>query len=282
MGACTSAADTPAADIPAPAGPVPAAGDAPAPAPGPGRAAGGPAGSFLGDLGALTGSVNLTVPLVTLLGLAQAPGEVGGFGPVDAATTRLLAGAAARHRATRWCLTITGPGGRVIGHGCAHRARPGPGHTDRGDPDAATGTNVPSARADRADDTSTNLPRARGDPAGETSTNLAITIDPLAFGCCTHDRETASYQLPPRLRHLIEIRDKTCSFPGCRWPAPRCDKDHTVPYDQGGKTCECNIAALCRAHHQLKQAPGWRLAQLRPGVMQWTTPAGRTYTTGQP
>jgi hypothetical protein len=263
----TSAPATSASDAPGPAGPVPALSPAPARAPAPGQAAGGPPGSFLGSLGSLAGSVNLTVPLVTLLGLAESPGEVAGFGPVDADTTRLLAGAAAQHRATGWCLTITGPTGRVIGHGCACRARAGPGHAARGDPDAAT---------------SPNLPSARGGPAGGTSTNLAITIDPLAFGFCAHDRETAGYQLTPRLRHLIEIRDKTCSFPGCRRPAICCDKDHTVPFDQGGKTCECNLAPLCRAHHQLKQAHGWRLTQPRPGVMQWTTPSGRTYTTGQP
>jgi hypothetical protein len=28
-----------------------------------------------------------------------------------------------------------------------------------------------------------------------------------------------------------------------------------------------------------KQAPGWTLIQPQPGVMRWTTPAGRSYTT---
>ena len=39
------------------------------------------------------------------------------------------------------------------------------------------------------------------------------------------------------------------------------------------------LAPLCRQHHQAKQAPGWHLQQPRPGVLTWTTPAGRTYTT---
>ena len=34
------------------------------------------------------GSVNLTMPLASWLGAAQAPGEVAGFGPVDAGTCR--------------------------------------------------------------------------------------------------------------------------------------------------------------------------------------------------
>ena len=34
-----------------------------------------------------------------------------------------------------------------------------------------------------------------------------------------------------------------------------------------------------RTHHQIKQLPGWTLHQISPGVFQWTTPGGRTYTT---
>ncbi len=192
--------------------------------------------------------MNLTVPLTTLLDLADEPGEAAGFGPLDAATTRLLAGAAARHPATRWCLTVTDGTGRVIGHGCRGRDRASPAG-DRASPGGA----------------------GRG---------LVIKIDPLAFPGCGHQRETRGYQLTPRLRHLIEIRDRTCTFPGCRRPAVRCDKDHTVPYGHGGRTCECNTAALCRTHHQVKQADGWHLEQPAPGVLQWTTPSGRTYTTG--
>jgi hypothetical protein len=36
---------------------------------------------------------------------------------------------------------------------------------------------------------------------------------------------------------------------------------------------------LCRKHHQAKQAQGWRLDQPEPGIMIWTTPSGRRYTT---
>jgi hypothetical protein len=82
---------------------------------------------------------------------------------------------------------------------------------------------------------------------------------------------------------LITIRQPTCSFPGCRRPAVRCDEDHTHPYDQGGRTCECNLAPLCRRHHRAKQAPGWHLAQDHPGIMTWRLPSGRTYqTAGDP
>jgi HNH endonuclease len=81
---------------------------------------------------------------------------------------------------------------------------------------------------------------------------------------------------------VIGVRQRTCSFPGCRRPAARCDQDHTVPYDQGGRTCECNLAPLCRRHHRAKQAQGWRLDQPEPGVMVWALPHGRSYRVQPP
>src|SRR5216683_136432 len=199
-----------------------------------GRAAPRPPGA---GLAGLVGSVNLTLPLATLLGLTDAPGEVGSYGPVDGRTARTLAGTAAGPGA-RWHVTITGQDGQAIGHGCAIR------------------------RALAADGTWT----------------VTITASPLERGTCTHRRETAGYQLTPRLRHLIEIRNRTCTYPGCGQPAARCDADHTVPYDQGGRSCECNVAPLCRHHHRLKQAQGWKLEQMSPGILVWITPSGRRYT----
>ena len=75
-----------------------------------------------------------------------------------------------------------------------------------------------------------------------------------------------------------EIRHATCVFPGCRRPAAQCEPDHTLAYQSGGKTCLCNLAPLCRHHHQVKQTPGWTLQQPTPGTLTWTTPAGRRYT----
>jgi hypothetical protein len=60
---------------------------------------------------------------------------------------------------------------------------------------------------------------------------------------------------------------------------PRTASPHTIPYDHGGRTCPCNLGALCRRHHQLKQRTGWTLTQPQPGTFGWTPPAGRTYTT---
>jgi 5-methylcytosine-specific restriction endonuclease McrA len=99
----------------------------------------------------------------------------------------------------------------------------------------------------------------------------------LETGTCGHSLQEDRYQPSQSLRHLIQVRQPQCSFPGCRRPATATDLDHTIPYDQGGRTCSCNLASLCRRHHQAKQAPGWQLTQPTPGVMTWRTPSGRTY-----
>ncbi len=108
---------------------------------------------------------------------------------------------------------------------------------------------------------------------------LGVKITPLAVGTCDHRNQEPGYTLSPRLRHLIAARTVYCTAPGCRRPATRCDFDHTIAYQAGGRSCECNVRPLCRRHHRCKQAPRWALQQPNPGTMIWTTPAGRQYTT---
>lgn len=131
------------------------------------------------DRTGLAGSVNLTMPLATWLGAAQAPGEVAGFGPVDAGTCRTLGDALAARPGGRWCLTLTDAAGRAVGHGCARRALAGSGWA------------------------------------------LHIKITDLAWPACQHRTHPDTgppdrYRPSRRLRHLIEVRHRTCSFRGCR------------------------------------------------------------------
>ncbi len=88
----------------------------------------GPGGTSPG----LRGSVNLTMPLSAWLGWTQSPGEVPGFGPLDAADSRTLAGLLARNPASQWCVTLTDRAGHPVAHACARpgpRPRPDPGTT---------------------------------------------------------------------------------------------------------------------------------------------------------
>ena len=96
-------------------------------------------------------------------------------------------------------------------------------------------------------------------------------------GVCSHIESEPGYRPSARLRAMIEARDQTCRFPGCKQPAWQTDLDHTIAYDKGGPTCPCNLGPACRTHHQVKQRPGWRLEQPVPGVFRWATPAGRYY-----
>jgi Domain of unknown function (DUF222) len=225
--------------------------------PGPRVSAAG-AGSASANQRCLAARINLTASLTTLLGLDNQPADVAGFGPVDPELARELAALAAAHPASRYCVTITGDDGRAIGHGCV-RGRTGP-------PDPA-----------RAPD-----PASPPDPSvqpGQALRSFTVRIEPLASEPCEHRHQEPGYQPSRRLQHLVTARTPTCTAPGCRWPAARCDIDHTVPYDQGGRTCECGLAPLCRHHHRCKQSEGWHLDQPAPGVMAWTTPAGRRYLT---
>jgi hypothetical protein len=95
---------------------------------------------------------------------------------------------------------------------------------------------------------------------------------------CAHAHAVPGYRIPDRMRDLIEVRDQVCGFPICRRPASRCDLDHTVPHDQGGLTCPCNISGGCRHDHRMKGSTAWRLRQPRPGTLIWTAPSGLSWT----
>jgi hypothetical protein len=62
-------------------------------------------------------------------------------------------------------------------------------------------------------------------------------------------------------------------------PAVDCDIDHTRRWTDGGTTCECNQALLCRHNHITKDTHGWKYQRLPNGDYRWTSKLGHTYTT---
>jgi hypothetical protein len=196
------------------------------------------------------------VPHTSLAGDTGPGGEVDGFGILDHADTRALIAAAARNPATRWCVTTLHPDRTAAGHACATGPRPwDPGHGPPGQiPEPMT---LPGL-LDLLDITS---------------------ITPVIRGPCPHTAAEDRYRPSRKLKHRVKARSAICTAPGCGRRAAACDLDHTDPHHQGGLTCECNLAPLCRHHHRCKQADGWRLEQPEPGILIWHTPAGRTYTT---
>ncbi len=221
----------------------------------------GPGGSGPGSPGhggpSIGAHVTITVPHTALSGDTGPGSEVDGFGVLDHADTRDLITAASANRHTRWCLTTLHPDGTAATHACATGPHPwgtGPGPSGPWPPGTLT---------------------LRG-----LQNFLRITeMTPVIRGPCHHARAEDRYRPSRKLAHRVKARNTTCTAPGCGRRAAACDLDHTEPHHLGGRTCECNLAPLCRHHHKCKQAEGWRLEQPEPGVLVWHTPAGRTYTT---
>jgi hypothetical protein len=233
-----------------------------------------------------TGRNHLTVPLATLLELADRPGEITGLGPVDPWLARDLARASAASPTTTWCLTVTDDQGHAIGHGCArpeprkHPRRradqrgPGPpgGHDPPGGP-GFTFTPADTAGPPGGYGSWRFTTGIRGQPA------LLVAIDPIAIDTCDHRFAAAGHDPGVKLRHLSQVRHALCTGPMCRRPSARADFEHNTPYEAGGRSCLCNAGPKCRHEHRLKQDPRWTVEQPTPATFRWTTPSGRQYTT---
>jgi hypothetical protein len=231
------------------------------------------------------GLVDLTLPWATLTGAADSPGLLGRIGPVTAVQARQIARLAGRGYQTQWRVILTDARGRCVAVTRVPRIRPPAG------PEALGVTDVVGR-------VTVVLPAAELDPASPSAVRRSVGIyaeilsaarralskarekaaaDQGAAAGCAHTEASTAYQPPPRIREYVAARDLTCRYPSCGQPAWRGDLDHTRPWDQGGLTCPCNMGALCRRHHRLKQLRGWDLAQARPGMFRWVTPAGRAY-----
>jgi hypothetical protein len=241
-GAGASGEDQPAPDEPPPDEP-PQEGGPPGSGSGESDGPGGPGGRgpaprpAPGSGPSLAALVTITIPLATYQGRSDAPGEADGFGVVDGDDARDLAAAAARHPRSRWCVTAVNPDGTAAAHACL-----------RG-PHGPPGTGPPG----------TGPPRQLA--------VLAARLTPITRGPCDHAHGEVGYHPSRKLTHLIRARNPRCTAPGCSRPAARCDLDHTTAYDQGGPSCECNLAPLCwlcRILHNLHYADRWIM---RTGVL---------------
>ena len=249
--------------------------------------------------------VNLTVPLATMLGLAERPGMISRLGAIDPALARELAAAAARHPRSTWCLTVTGPDGRPVAHGCGRpppRRRGGRGPA----PPVATARDRPvylpdddhgppggygTVRLDLAALTHSNGKDPGGESGQGVTRELVFALEGLA-GPCDHRHRAAGHDPGVTLRHLTGILNTTCTFPPCRRPECQSDYEHSLPYEQGGLTCLCQAGPVCRANHRDKQSPGWHLEDagarvpldhpVRPHLPQPTHPVPRLSSAPKP
>ncbi|HEY1621902.1 MAG TPA: DUF222 domain-containing protein [Streptosporangiaceae bacterium] len=284
------------------------------------------------------GLLDVTLPWVTLAGLAARPGTLGRIGAITPAQARQLAMAAADDPTAQWRVIVVNPDGHAIAVARIRRPRratargspsgdgplAGPGTAGRvtltitqdtitalrkggarltattgplagaGPPSTGPpgGAGPPSGTGPPGD---AGPPSGTGPPGNTRSADRIIaaalrTADralqralvqaeaDAAAGGCAHIAASDAYRPPPRLREHVIARDLTCRNPVCGQPAWRADLDHTIPWEDSGLTCSCNLGGACRRDHQLKQHPRWKLAQVKPGWFEWTAPSGRTYT----
>jgi hypothetical protein len=246
---------------------------------GPGGAGGGPDTSPA-DGDGLAANVELTIPLATLLGLAERPGEAHGLGVLDPGLVRRLAAEAARNPRSVFEIILTDPKGRAIGYGKAVRRRrtrrdtpPPPGHqTPGGTRDDTAMAAFASARTDLGDGYGAWQLRI-GD------LEFTVTLIAIPEGECEHRYESKGYRPSGTLRRLVQVRDGHCTMPVCVRHPRGTDFEHAVPWPQG-RTCTCNGGCRCRHHHRVKQSKGWDVEQLPSGLHRWTTPAGKQYIKG--
>jgi hypothetical protein len=192
--------------------------------------------------------------------------------PLTPPWPRDLANAAARSPHSSWCITVVSPEGYAIGHGCARpvkgkRGKPPPGRS-RGSPWAFTPRDDPGPPGGWGTWTLT-LPGGR---------DYTVKLGPIPVTDCDHRHESHGYQPSDLLKHLVQVRDGTCTFPCCSRHAKETDFEHALPYDQGGRTCACNAGARSRRCHKVKQSRDWTVTQPLPGWHRWQTPSGRIYT----
>jgi len=219
------------------------------------------------------GAVELLVPLSTLIGASDAPGQLAGYGPVVADIARQVAEAQAAQttqtaQATRTAQTATatsaaGTAQAAAGMQAAEAGRVAAVAQVAGAQVArpalvrwryrvldADGRllyhGVTRARPRPGDTTPPDMPRVlpcHGDPVAPG----VMRIRPLTPYPPQQTDETARFPTA-RMRAWIAARDTTCRAPGCTAPARSCDVDHTHDHADGGPTAHDNLGLLCRHH----------------------------------
>jgi hypothetical protein len=224
-----------------------------------------PAGAGAPARAPMPAVINLLVHAGTLFGWDTAPSQASGWGLLNPHETGDVVRAASLHPQTRWCMTVIGPDGTAVAHGCSPGQHPWSPAVPPA-PDAQ-----PPPRPDGPD-------AAQAAQFADLLRALNIALEPIAKGTCDHTHAEDHYTPSRKLQHLVRARTVTCTAPGCQAQAIHADLDHTTAYPDGS-TDECNLGPKCRSHHRAKQAPGWNVEQPEPGVFRWTLPSGRTHTT---
>ena len=87
--------------------------------------------------------------------------------------------------------------------------------------------------------------------------------------------------VPPSISRALNIRDKTCRFPGC-CESRYVDAHHIKHWAEGGETSLDNLLTLCRHHHRQLHRGSFTISVHRNEAnreLLFSTPSGRTIET---
>ncbi|MFP5068305.1 DUF222 domain-containing protein [Pseudonocardia nantongensis] len=243
----------------------------------PDPAPGGPDPGAGGSEPARSG-IEIRVRLSTLIGHDDHPGEIPGLGPVLAPIARA---SVARQRHAEWRFASTDTDGYLLLAGITRR-RPTGSPAESTHPlirNAHGGTvelQVPAELLDRL----AAHPPSGWEPLVADLVAQYAHRDRIGNAL---DRRPLDRFPHPALRRHVEIRDRTCVFPGCRRPARKTQQDHTRDHQYGGTSVKDNLGPLCVLHHGIKTVGLWRLHQPAPGIFRWRSALHRIYVThGEP
>ncbi len=223
-----------------------------------------PSGGSSGGAVGRRGGLRLYAGLATLMGADQRPAELLGWGPIHAE----LAADIARSLRSWWCV-LTDAAGSPQAIVPVYRRATGGGVRRAGE----VWLQVDAEGLDflRA------LDRIGLVDPGWSAILAEITtrLDGAATGPPNAD---PTARLPAAaLRRWIHVRDRRCSFPGCRAPAHRSETDHSIEYARGGATVDAGLAPACRHDHRLRHDGDWIVEHTAPGHLTWTSPLGQVH-----
>ena len=191
-------------------------------------------------------TLNVHVPMSTLLDLDDRPAIVDGLGPMPAERARYLVPSAGLRQ------VMVNPKTGL------------PFHVGR--------TTHPPIEV--ADGPHHRPPPDENRPPAETHRERLLSLmRPLVLA----RRPEPQYGPSTELRTLVQTRDVRCTGPGCARTAAACELDHETPYAEGGPTAEWNLSAKSPRCHHAKHDDWDVTRDPDTGVTTWTSPLGSSY-----
>ena len=123
------------------------------------------------------------------------------------------------------------------------------------------------------------------DAAGHATSWFRVLTDPATSIVTDHVAQT--YEPTAAMRRTVRAKWRTCTVPGCSYPAGWCEIEHCCRFSKidpasGGLTVMENLHAMCKHHHELKTQGIIWLQRLSRNEVAWVLPMGQTASTCPP